>query len=190
MSLGVSGIRTLASRIPRHSARRATALVAAVLLLAGCGSRTYYTPEIAGVVLSTGSADAGLTRFNLIDGRSFTANELDGATVVYRAGEAVGDLLLGGTGPDGPWVALLAPATLTRSDLPAGCYALNGYGSDDGDWILMDVGLRLGKAPGFDPGLLPDTPDGPVPTAHPGLRYDGVGQTFCLNSEGMVKARR
>lgn len=151
-----------------------------------------YSPEVAGVVTSTELTDGNLTRFHLANGQSFTVNELDSkaTTVVYQAGEAVGGLLLAGTGPERPWIALLPPGTLTRSDLPAGCYALNGWGTDEGDWILTDVGLRLRKAAGFDPGLLPETPGMPAPTSHPGMRYDGVGQTFCLNIEGLVTARR
>ena len=148
-----------------------------------------YTPEVVGVIVASELTDANLARYRLENGQTFTYNHLDGSTtVVYRAGQAVGDLLLAGTGPERPWIALVAPGTLTRSDLPPGCFALWSRGTDEGDWIQTDVGLRLRKAPGFDPGLLPETPGGPVPTAHPGLRYEGIGQAFCLNSEGLVTA--
>lgn len=109
-------------------------------------------------------------------------------TIVVSAGGTPGHLLLSGAGPDRAWIAFLAPGTLTTTRFPAGCYPLYSWGTDEGNWIQTDIGLRVPKAPGFDPGLLPETPDGPVPTAHPGLRYEGVDVAFCLNSEGFVTA--
>ena len=169
-------------------------LVLVGVALAGCGLFPRqvpgpYTPEVAGVVVAIEPTDTNLTRFTLDNGRMFSASVLDAtATIfVYRRGGGVGDLLLAGSGPDRPWLAFLAPAG--RSDLPVDCYAVYGFGTDEGEWIQTDIGLRLRKAPEFDPGLLPDTPDGPVPTTHPGLRYEGVQQTFCVNRDGLVTAR-
>lgn len=147
-------------------------------------------PEVVGVVVSTEWTEPNVVaRYALDNGKSFSAKILDKneTTIVYEAGNAVGDLLLAGSGPDRPWLALLALSG--RTDLPPDCYAVYGYGTDEGDSIQTDVGLRLGKAPGFDPGLLPDTPDGPVPTTHVGLRYDAVQQTFCVNRDGLVTVR-
>jgi hypothetical protein len=149
-----------------------------------------YTPEVVGVVVSTELTEDDLARYRLANGETFTVNHLDerAQTTVYRQGDVVGALLLGGTGPERPWIALVAPGTSTTTRFPAGCYALFSWGTDEGDWIQTDVGLRLRKAPGFDPGLLPETPDGPVPTAHPGERYEGPGFAFCLDSAGFVTA--
>ena len=86
------------------------------------------TPEATGMVVSTESVQENLTRFNLENGQTFTVNELDGKALisVYAAGPAVGDLLLGGSDCGHPWLALVAPGTLTRSDLPVGYFALDG----------------------------------------------------------------
>jgi hypothetical protein len=147
-----------------------------------------YAPEVVGVVTSTELVEGNLTRFNLANGQSFTVNELDGKalTTVYGAGGGAGDLLLGGTVSGHPWLAVVRPGTLTRSDLPDGCYALTGWGTDEGDWIQTDMGLRLRKAPDFDPGLLPLTPGMPAPTSRSGMRYEGTEQTFCLDRDGQV----
>lgn len=81
----------------------------------------------------------------------------------------------------GPWIGLLAPASTTRSGLPDGCFALYSNGTDDGEWIQTDGGLRLRKAAGLDPSLPAAAPDGSVPTAHVGLRCDGDNRVFCVN---------
>lgn len=149
-----------------------------------------YVPEVAGIVVSSEWTEPNVVaRYNLDNGTSFSLNVLEKTKTTRVGGEssAVGDLLLAGSGPD-PWLAFLAPAA--ESDLPADCYAVYGYATDEGDWIQTDIGLRLRKAPGFDPGILPDTPDGPVPPPRPGLRYEGPGQVFCVNREGLVTARR
>jgi len=131
-----------------------------------------------------------VARYNLDNGESFSVNILDAdkSTIVYQAGNVVGDLLLAGSGPERPWLAFLAPAGM--SDLPADCYAAYGYATDEGDWIQTDIGFRLRKAPGFDPGILPGIPADYVPTMHPGQRYEGPGQVFCVNRDGLVTARR
>ena len=59
---------------------------------------------------------------------------------------------------------------------------------------MSPISLRtwklLRKAASFDPGLYPKTPGGYVPTAFPGMRYEGFPQVFCLNDEGLVTAAR
>ncbi len=146
-----------------------------------------YTPEVAGVVESEESLPGSSMRYLLTDGRTITIDYAK-TRIVVSVGRAVGDLLLSGSSTEGPWIALLAPAQ-PRSDISPGCYGLIGWGTDEGDWIQTDIGLRLRKAPDFDAGLLPQTPGGLVPTPHVGLRYEGVQQTFCLNSQGLVTLR-
>jgi len=175
--------------------RRWLRLVAYGLLAGGvlaCGlGRTVpgpYIPEVVGVVTATELVEGNLTRFSLENGQSFTVDQLDGnaLTTVYGAGGGVDDLLLGGTDSGKPWLALVRRGALTRSDLPDGCYALEDWGTDDGVWIQADSGLRLRKAPDFDPGLLPETPGMPAPTSWSGMRYEGTQQTFCLDRDGQV----
>jgi hypothetical protein len=147
-----------------------------------------YMPEVAGVIEAEESLPGSSMRYVLTDGREITVDYAN-TTIVMSVGREVGDLLLQGSSPEASWVALLAPA-LRRSDLPIECYGLNGWGTDEGDWIQTDVGLRLRKAPGFDAGLLAETPGGVVPTPRVGMRYEAVQQVFCLNEEGLVTARR
>ena len=163
-----------------------------LLVVGGCGRSVPgpYTPEVAGVVASTEWVELNVvSRFVLEDGTFVDARILDKTetTIVYQAGRTIGDLLLAGSTADGQWLAFVAPAG--RDDLPDDCYAVDGYATDEGDWIQTDIGLRLRKAPDFDPGLLPDVPGDYTPTSHPGLRYDAVGQTLCVNRDGLVTLR-
>jgi hypothetical protein len=176
----------LISSLARRGSLVAFAFVA-VACQPGSGSPAY-VPETAGVLVSSKWVTLNtIARYLLDDGESVTANvsDRDAMQFVYRDPGQAGDLVLAGEHP-GPWIAFLAPASTTRSGLPDGCFALYSNGTDDGDWIQTDVGLRLPKAAGFDPGLLAATPDGPVPTAHAGLRYDGDGRLFCVNRDGLV----
>jgi len=162
-----------------------------LLVLGGCGGSVPgpYEPEVAGVVVSTEWVELNVvSRYVLEDGTFVDARILDKAetTIVYQAGQTIGDLLLAGSTTDGRWLAFLAPA---NGSLPSDCYAVHGYATDEGDWIQTDIGLRLRKAPDFDPGLLPAVPGGYTPTSHPGLRYDAVGQTLCVNGDGLVTVR-
>lgn len=163
----------------RRSSKRASALVFAGLLLAGCGSRTYYTPEIAGVVVETrGTNSASL--YQLANGQRFTIDITNSKVIVYGGGPPdVGDLLLGGTGPDGAWVARLHKDVATGGS--PDCFVLGSFGTDHRDTIEMDVGLRLPKAPQFDPG-----PIGPVDGVKDGTRYEWSPSKFCVNSDGQV----
>ena len=81
----------------RGSARPFALLVAIVVVIAGCG-RTYYTPEIAGVVVANGVQVDGGGGVRLADG---TGVPLGGRMrQVYGGGSPnVGDLLLTGSTP-------------------------------------------------------------------------------------------
>lgn len=158
-------------------------LVLLPLLLAACG-RTYYTPEIAGVVASRASAANGATHYVLASGQELTiiTNKLNvagGTTLVYGPGPPnVGDLLLSGTGPKGPWIARLSPAI--RGECGSPSFELDSAGTDRGEWIETDAGLRLHKAMGsFYTGNR---------VVHDGSRYDGDLATFCVDADGEVRA--
>jgi hypothetical protein len=171
--------------------------VAIALLAAACQPASGpqaggpYVPETAGLLVSSEWVTLNtIARYVLDNGESLTANVSDREAMqwVYRDPGQTGDLVLGGQQPV-PWIAFVAPATTTASGLPDGCFALYDNGTDDGEWIQADSGLRLRKAPGFDSGLLAVTPGMPVPTPRVGHRYAGVGHLFCLNRDGLVTAR-
>lgn len=182
-------------RLGLSPARRAS-LVAIALLAAACqpGSGPQaggpYVPETIGLLVSSEWVTQNtIARYVLDNGESLTANVSDGEAIrwVYRNPGQKGDLVLGGQQPT-PWIAFVAPATISRRGLPDGCFALYDNGTDDGEWIQADSGLRLRKALGFDSGLLAETPGGPVPTPRVGHRYDGVDRLFCLDRGGLVTA--
>lgn len=177
-------------------ARRAS-LAAIALLAAACQPASGpqaggpYVPETAGILVSSEWVTQNtIARYVLDNGESLTANvsDRDAMRWVYRDPGQKGDLVLGGQQPV-PWIAFVAPATISRRGLPDGCFALYDNGTDDGEWIQADSGLRLRKAPGFDPGMLAETPGGPVPTPRVGHRYAGVDRLFCVNRDGLVTAR-
>lgn len=176
----VNAIAGLASglRLGRITAarRRSAPLVIATLLFAACGGRTYYTPDVSGVVVDIGGPDHASV-YRLADGQAFTIDITNGKVIVYGGGPPhVGDLLLGGTGSDGPWVARLYSDAVRGGR--ADCYFLEGFGTDRGQWIETDAGLRLPKASSFDPGLQPGVEGQRIPDSiHPG---------FCVNVDGQV----
>lgn len=151
-----------------------------VVVLAGgvllACTRAYYTPEVAGVVLSRTPTDAGW-HYVVETGHDLTIDLTEGKRIVYgTVSPDVGDLLLSGTGPEGPWIARLTPPTWDNA--PAGCYTLESSGTDRGDWIETDVGIRLPKAPGFLPLNRRD-----------GDRYAAsIGHVFCVNEDGQAAA--
>ena len=63
--------------------------------------------------------------YRLTNGQEFAIDITNGDAVVDLLPPDVGDLLLGGTGPDGPWVARL-PDSLATGDPPE-CYRLDGF---------------------------------------------------------------
>lgn len=156
--------------------RRAASLFVVAIALAACGGRTYLTPEIAGVVVDIAGTNSA-ARFQLSNGEEYTIDITNAAVVAYGGGPPdIGDLLLGGTGPDGPWVARLFSDAVAGGE--AGCFRLDGEGTDRGAWIETDAGFRLPKAPGFDPGL---------ESEGDGERYvTAADRKFCLNADGQV----
>jgi hypothetical protein len=157
----------------RSSRRRSLAVVALAIALsiAGCG-RTVYTPEVAGVVVAREQLDGTgqSSRITLRDGRSQVVDKgkvkgIVGSGLVPN----VGDLFLAGSTPE-PWVA-----GLFGTDP---CFSIGGGGTEEGDFITTDVGLRLPKAADFDRRDY-------IETQH---RFDGAG--FCVNGSGEVTAIR
>jgi hypothetical protein len=186
--------------VPRRSpavlAWSRIALVAIALTACSRAVPGPYTPSITAVIETIEPAADGGWLFRLTSGATFEARpDQDGHfRQVYTpsSGLAVVDhgrdqLLLGGTDQAGDWFAIVPPAG--RTDLPPDCFGLLAWGTDEGDSILTDVGLRLPKAADFDPEILPLTPGGFVPRPSPGMRYEATQQTFCLNTAGDVTIR-
>ncbi len=144
------------------------AVVALSLAVVGCG-RTYYTPDVVGIVESHEALADGSDRIELADGRSFTLKTREQVLVVGRALPDVGELFLAGSEPK-PWVA-----ALTGTDP---CFWIGGSGSEDGDFIASAAGLRLPKADDFDRGSWRES------------EHEFNGGGFCVNAAGEVTAIR
>jgi hypothetical protein len=156
-------------RVTFRQLRVAGLLVVLATLVAACG-RTYYTPEISGVVAAFEGQPDGTMLIRLVDGTAVTPRPRQ----VYGGGSPqVGDLLLTGTQPE-PWFAL---SSLGIGG--AGCFWMGGAGQEEFNgeghtsYVLMDVGLRLPEVPGLDRGRWPL-----------GGRWETAG--VCLNQRGEV----
>lgn len=177
----LSGLIQPARRITRPRPLVVCLVVLLAVLLLGCGGRDYLTPEVAGVVVGREGGAGGTATWELATGQTYSL-EMTSSDVIEGQGGSpdVGDLLLGGTGPDGAWVASLFEQT--GAGTPPDCYALHSFGTDRGEWIETDVGLRLPKAPEFDPGTIRDVKDG--------VRYEDTLPEFCVNPAGQVTSFR
>lgn len=125
-----------------------------------------------------------MQRLTLDDGRSIVIDErsdrqLPGGTFVAAHDVR---LLISGSGAGSRWWIVLVEMNPGGSLMPADCYGLDAEGTDQGEEILFDFGLRLPKSHGFDPGV--GLSDG---------RYDAPGggggpARFCINPDGEVTA--
>jgi hypothetical protein len=123
-------------------------------------ARTYFTPEIVGVVATSDYTPDGVEHVTLVDGRTFDVDSLrqsDGqpstagrySFLSDRQGIDVGGLLLAGEHPT-PWYSgTYAPYDQSGSGSASACYALDGTGVEHQDSVDMNSGLRLMKAPGY-----------------------------------------
>lgn len=151
---------------------RATTLVTLAMLLAGCPAppsgtpSAIYEPTVVGVVDHWEEIESGGLLVTFIDGRQVTtavgANVIVGRNLPIQT-----DLLLLDSQDRAPWFAAIR-------DTDLGCYALDEPAVDDGTHILFDIGLRLRKAPGFDPGAVDDG------------RFGARRESFCINAAGEV----
>ena len=142
-------------------------LIAGVILaglLAGCG-RTYYTPDVVGIVATREQLPDQSVQITLRDGRSQVV-DVHVQGIIHGGGiPDEGELFLSGSAPK-PWVARLSGADP--------CFIVPGGGSEEGDFIATDAGLRLPKADTFDRGHY-------LATEH---RFESGG--FCVNSSGEI----
>jgi hypothetical protein len=143
------------------------AILASVMLVACDRAPTTYTPDSAGVVVDVQQRSDGSYHLSLANGRSQDVETHAQKIVFGGAVPAVGDLMLAGSSPM-PWVARVA--------FSAGCFWLGGGGTEDGDFVTMELGFRLRKATGFARG----------PYATDEHEFQGGG--FCVNESGEVLA--
>jgi hypothetical protein len=119
--------------------------------------RTYFTPEIVGVVASSDYTPDGVDHVILEDGRALEVQDWArqpgsrGSAGQYAplegpVGVSAGDLLLAGEDPT-PWYTTAhGPYTGSCTDPTASCYALEATGIVRQDSVDLDTGLRLKKA--------------------------------------------
>lgn len=172
--------------------RPSTSLIvlAATVVVSGCPAPQVVSvglPQSVGfIVESTVTERFGeevVYELTLDDGTTVTIDERAAHQVAGSTGIAGNrtDLLITGEVNDQRWWLVLIEFGPNQS-MPSDCYGLISDGTDEGDTILFDSGLRLPKAAVFDPGG--EYADG---------RYDspGVGSApamFCINPDGEVTA--
>jgi hypothetical protein len=162
--------------MPRVAVRTgflASALVPLGLALAACPGRLKppeieCTPTVAGVVTVVDHEPFGEEIYTLQDGTEVHVAQ-GRVTAHFGPAPTVGDLLMYGESEEcGPFLAVAAPR-----DIPEypGCLGIGDVGLDDGAHVLLNSGLRLPKAEGFE-----------TQASYRGQR----GGLFCLNEQGEV----
>lgn len=153
---------------------RFVAPILLVALLAGCfwTKAEVLTPTTVGVATDVERLAGRSVAYHLASGE---VAEVDLATadLTPEGGAGEGMLLLTGTRASGrTWLIALYPNT--AADVPPGCFQLLATGVGNGDSIDFSSGLRLPKAPNFDPG--------PVANDH----YNFEQVAFCISELGEV----
>jgi hypothetical protein len=145
--------------------------------------RTYFTPEIVGVVATSDYTPDGVYHVKLEDGRMLevkTEAQQTGkvgeagrySPLPGRTGISVGELLLAGETPTPWYTGGYGPYTDTTVDRSSWCYGLDATGMNRPDTVDLESGLRLKKATDYFP-----APDA--------LEYGFQGRV-CLNLRGEV----
>ena len=119
----------------------------------------------SGVVESVEQIEGGGLRVALARGDSLDI--LPGAVDLYGELVLPDELLLMGSSDSGD-------AYVTLGTVLDACYILEEPAVDDGTHLVFDFGLRLPKAPGFDPGPIDDG------------RFPSFMEGFCINAAGEV----
>ena len=143
------------------------AVVLAVIATACFGTSTR-TPDVVGVVVEVTELDGPPRRFTFEGGHSVELH-FPGTDPLARSqgGLQPGSLLLAGDAQGRAWYMSLTA--------DGDCFIMDSYGSDAGEAIDFDNGLRLPKAPGFDPGIVTDGRYDKNPRGH-----------FCINANAEV----
>lgn len=142
--------------------------IAILMVLATACATQPRVPDVVGVVVDVEELAGPPRRFTL-EGGAFADLPFPGTDPLpgSEGGLDRGTLLLAGEDSGGRWYM-----SLTRD---GDCFLMDSYGSDAGDAIDFDNGLRLPKAEDFDPGIVTDG------------RYDENPQGhFCVSEKGEV----
>lgn len=145
--------------------------------------RTYFAPEIVGVVATSDYTPDGVDHVKLVDGRTFEVDDLrqaDGqlntagryAPLPGRIGISAGELLLVGEHPTPWYTAGYGPYPDEPVALSSWCYGLDVTGISRQDTVDLETGLRLRKAANYFP-------------ARDAVGYGFQGRV-CLNRQGEV----
>ena len=159
-----------------HRLAGALAVAAAVSLLASCQFHGAREPNVIGVVASVELLPDNRLAVTVESGTriEIDRNRDHNLTSNVAGGPDPGQLLLyGDEAFGGRWWVVAYPAT-------GGCYLVYASGVDDGDHVKMDFGVRLPKAPAFDPGV----------SGRDGTYDNRWSSQFCLDGEGRVTAYR
>jgi hypothetical protein len=150
-------------------ARSTSVVLMSAILLTGCPVDTPRPAQVyeltnSGIVESVEEMEGGGLRLALATGESIDL--LPGAVDLYGEIIIPGEFIMIGTAG-----SAVGYATTRTADA---CHVLNEPAIDDGGHILFDFGLRLPKAPDFDPGPIDDG------------RFPSFREGFCINSAGEV----
>lgn len=157
----------------RDAQRFVRALPLLILGLVGCPGAPnppdiVCTPTVAGVVADVNQEPIGEAIYTLEDG---TAVHVAHQRVASQFGPlpTIGDLLMYGESEEcGAFLARAVPRARPSSP---GCLGISEVGLDDGAFVVLESGLRLPKAAGFE-----------TQADYEGMR----GGLFCLNEQGEV----
>lgn len=157
---------------------RATIAFAALLFVAsGCDTGVdipdvVREPEIAGEIERRADLPDGPLRLTVVGGAEIELDRMTATNLRPGTDPNEGDLFLYGTEPDGPWFwsgPLLDDRVAGRQ-----CAGIAGPALEEGDAIVFEIGLRLPKAPDFDPAEQRD-----------GV-YSNPAREFCIDEHGEV----
>lgn len=157
-----------------HAAQRfVPALLLLTLGLAACPGAPnrpdiVCTPTVAGVVTDVNQEPIGEAIYTLEDGTEVHVAQQREASR-FGPQPTVGDLLMYGESEEcGAFLARAVPRDRPSSP---GCLGISDVGLDDGAFVVLESGLRLPKAAGFE-----------TQASYEGMR----GGLFCLNEQGEV----
>jgi len=130
------------------------------------------TPELAAEIVTRTNLAGGAIELTPADGEALQLDRTAALNLRPGTDPNEGDLLLYGTEPDGPW--FWSGPLLDDSVTESQCATIAGPAIEQGDSILFEIGLRLPKAPDFDPA---EQTDG---------QFTDPTRFFCVDGDGHV----
>ncbi|MDQ4107784.1 MAG: hypothetical protein M3138_03125 [Actinomycetota bacterium] len=172
------GQRAVARRPPRP-----LTLAVALFMLLGNACETgvdipdvVREPEITGEIAVREFVDGSVVEVETVQGEQVRIELNRTARIGGSTDPDEGDLLLYGTEPDGPW--FWSGPLLDDPRTGGNCAELMAPALEDGNFIVFEIGVRLPKAPDFDPFEVTDG------------QFTDPTKGFCLNERGEVTRYR